>query len=42
MTETLVNGGYFLSPQQKNLWLAQQGAAKDSRSQIAFLLKQSD
>jgi len=39
MTETLVNGGYFLSPQQKNLWLAQQGAAKDSRSQIAFLLK---
>ena len=39
MTETLVNGGYFLSPQQKNLWLAQQGTAKDSRSQIAFLLK---
>jgi len=39
MTETLVNGGYFLSPQQKNLWLAQQSGAKDYRSQIAILLK---
>jgi hypothetical protein len=41
MMETVVTGGYFLSPQQKNLWLAQQGEAKGSRSQIAFLLKGS-
>src|SRR6266550_273411 len=39
MTETLLNGGYFLSPQQKTLWLAQQGGAKDSRAQVAILLK---
>src|SRR6266568_9058148 len=39
MTETFVNGGYLLSPQQKKVWLAQQDGAKHYRSQIALLLK---